>query len=93
MEVFHFLRSLLWKRVSRWGLTICLKNEEKRERKHEYKSAKANSFLIVTEGERTEPLYFEGIQKKIKEKVGGIIDVIELPVIDIWGGLWYWKID
>jgi len=38
----------------------------------------------VTEGERTEPLYFKGMQKLIKEKVGGIIDIKEL-VIDIHG--------
>lgn len=41
--------------------------------------------MIVTEGERTEPLYFKEIQKKIKEKLDGRIDVIENPVIDIYG--------
>lgn len=55
------------------------------QRKHEYKSPKANSFLIITEGERTEPLYFKGLQRLIKEKIGGRIDVVELPVIDIYG--------
>ena len=43
------------------------RREERKQRKHEYKTPKANSFLIVTEGERTEPLYFRGIQKLIKE--------------------------
>lgn len=43
----------------------------RKQRKHEYKIPKANSFLIVTEGERTEPLYFEGIKKLISEKIGG----------------------
>ena len=46
---------------------------------------KANSFLIVTEGERTEPLYFRGIEREIKEKIGGMINVVEIPMIDIHG--------
>lgn len=55
------------------------------KRKHDYKSPKANSYLIATEGERTEPLYFKGIQKRIKQKIGGSMDVAEVPVIDIHG--------
>lgn len=39
----------------------------RKQRKHEYKIPKANSFLIVTEGERTEPLYFEGIKKDFRK--------------------------
>lgn len=46
------------------------RREARKQRRHEYKTPKANSFLIVTEGKRTEPLYFKGIQKLIKEKVG-----------------------
>jgi hypothetical protein len=61
------------------------RREERKRRKYEYKPINTNSFLIVTEGERTEPLYFKGIQKKIKEKMDGRIDVIEIPVIDIYG--------
>lgn len=61
------------------------RREERKRRKHEYRPINTNSFLIVTEGERTEPLYLKGIQKKIKEKMDGRIDVIELPVIDIHG--------
>lgn len=61
------------------------RREARKQRQHEYKTPKANSFLIVTEGERTEPLYFKGIQKLIKEKVGGMVDVIEVPLIDIHG--------
>lgn len=57
----------------------------RKQRKHEYKIPKANSFLIVTEGERTEPLYFEGIKKLISEKIGGMVDVVEIPFIDIQG--------
>lgn len=61
------------------------RREARKQRQHEYKTPKANSFLIVTEGERTEPLYFKGIQKLIKEKIGGMIEVVEAPVIDIHG--------
>lgn len=61
------------------------RREARKQRKYEYKSPKANSFLIVTEGERTEPLYFRGMQRLIKEKVGGMVDVIEVPFIDIHG--------
>lgn len=61
------------------------RRELRKQRKHEYKNPKANSFLIVTEGERTEPLYFKGIQKKIEQKIGGRIDIVENPVIDIYG--------
>lgn len=58
---------------------------ERKKRRHEFKSPKANSFLIVTEGERTEPYYFKGIQRQIKEKIGGRVDVIEIPLIEIYG--------
>lgn len=58
---------------------------DRKRRKHEFKTPRANSYLIVTEGERTEPLYFKGIQKLIKEKIGGEVDVVEIPTIDIYG--------
>lgn len=58
---------------------------DRKQRRYEYRNSGANSFLIVTEGKRTEPLYFRGIQKQIKEKIGGVVDVKEAPVIDIHG--------
>lgn len=61
------------------------RREERKQRQYEYKTPKANSFLIVTEGERTESLYFKGIKKLIQEKVGGMVDVFEAPMIDIYG--------
>lgn len=64
------------------------RREERKERKHDFKQSKANSFLIVTEGERTEPLYLKGLQKKIIEKIGGAIEVIDtsmFPTIDVFG--------
>ena len=54
------------------------RREARTQRKHEYKTTKANSYLIVTEGERTEPLYYKGMQKLIQEKVGGVVDIIVL---------------
>lgn len=61
------------------------RREARKQRRYEYKTPRANSFLIVTEGERTEPLYFKGMQKLIQEKIGGIVDVIEQPLVDIHG--------
>ena len=54
------------------------RREARTQRKHEHKTTKANSYLIVTEGERTEPLYYKGMQKLIQEKVGGVVDIIVL---------------
>ncbi len=39
----------------------------------------------MTEGERTEPLYFKGIVNLIEEKIGGNVNVYEMPKIDING--------
>lgn len=58
---------------------------DRKQRRREYKTPRANSFLIVTEGKRTEPLYFKGLQKLIEEKTGGRIDVVEVPIIDVSG--------
>lgn len=44
------------------------RREERKRRKYEFRNPRANSFLIVTEGERTEPLYFAGMKKKSKRK-------------------------
>lgn len=61
------------------------RREERKKRRYEYKSPKANSYLIVTEGKCTEPFYFKGMQRQICEKIGGMVDVVEIPVIDIFG--------
>ena len=61
------------------------RRQDRKQRNFEYKEPRANSFLIVTEGECTGPLYFQGMKRLIKEKMGGIIDVIDIPVIDICG--------
>ena len=57
----------------------------RKKRKHEYREPKANSYLIVTEGKKTEPLYFKGIQRQIEKTVGGRIDIVEAPIINIYG--------
>lgn len=61
------------------------RREARKQRQHEIKTPKANSYLIVTEGERTEPYYFDGLKKLIVEKVGGTVNVAELPFINIQG--------
>lgn len=65
---------------------IFKKRRKAREpRKHDFKIPQTNSFLIVTEGERTEPNYFAGIQRLIGENVGGVVDIVKKPKIDIFG--------
>ena len=44
------------------------KHAELEERKKERLTPKPNSFLIVSEGEKTEPLYFEGLANYINDK-------------------------
>ena len=61
------------------------RRREREQRRHEYKTPRANSYLIVTEGERTEPFYFKGLEKQIEDKIGGRIDVVSAPVIEIRG--------
>jgi len=61
------------------------KRKTRKVRKQGNRRPRANSFLIVTEGEKTEPLYFKGLQKLIEEKIGGNIDVYEAPTIEIEG--------
>ena len=61
------------------------RREARKKRQYEMKTPKANSYLIVTEGKRTEPLYFRGLQKVITEKIGGAVSVVECPTIDIHG--------
>ena len=58
---------------------------ERKKRKFGYKRPRANSYLIVTEGKRTEPLYFNGMKKLIQARIGGTVDIVELPVIHIQG--------
>ena len=60
------------------------KHAKLQERKKELRTPKPNSFLIVSEGKKTEPLYFDGLAKYINNKYGKSIDV-EKPVITTQG--------
>ena len=53
-------------------------------RKIELKTPTPNSFLIVSEGAKTEPYYFDGLANYINNKFGNSIDV-EKPIIDTCG--------
>ena len=64
---------------------IFKKRKERRKRSKEFLEPKINSFLIVTEGKCTEPNYFRGIQELIKNKIGGTIDIVEAPELNIQG--------
>lgn len=61
------------------------RREARKQRRYETKTPKANSYLIVTEGKCTEPYYFRGLKKLISEKIGGTVNVVEIPSIDIYG--------
>ncbi len=61
------------------------KKAARQPRQHEVRKPMANSYLIVTEGEKTEPFYFEGLVKDIKRAVGGNMEVVQAPLIDIEG--------
>lgn len=61
------------------------RREERKRRKREFRQPQAKSYLIVTEGEKTEPLYFQGLADYIKDKIGGNIKVCEVPIIHING--------
>jgi len=54
------------------------------ERKRELRTPKPNSFLIVSEGAKTEPLYFDGLAKHIEEIFGSGVDV-KKPIIETCG--------
>ena len=58
---------------------------QRKKRRHEYKKPRANSYLIVTEGTKTEPNYFKGIKAIIEENLGGNVDIYESPTIEIQG--------
>ena len=57
----------------------------RRQRKHETRKPRANSYLIVTEGTKTEPNYFNGLKEMIEKRVGGNVNVVSVPQIDVEG--------
>lgn len=62
------------------------KRRENREKRDSgFRQPRANSFLIVTEGEESEPLYLQGIVKQIKNSIGGNVKLVEVPIFEIRG--------
>lgn len=58
-------------------------NISRKDRLKSKRQAPAN-YLIVCEGNKTEPNYFNGLRKKINEKYGNKVDVL-IPNIDVKG--------
>lgn len=58
---------------------------QNQKRKKEFKDPLPNSFLIVSEGTKTEPLYFTGLAKYISEKYGHNSIEVKEPTIAIHG--------
>lgn len=58
-------------------------NISRKDRLKSRRQAPAN-YLIVCEGKKTEPNYFNGLKRKINEKYGSKVDVL-IPNIDVKG--------
>jgi hypothetical protein len=58
-------------------------NVSRKDRLKSKRQAPAN-YLIVCEGKKTEPNYFNGLKKKINEKYGNKVDVL-IPNIEVKG--------
>lgn len=56
------------------------KKQPRQPRKHDFRNPKVDSYLIVTEGERTEPFYFDGLKKRIEAKNRGNLHVVRIDV-------------
>ncbi len=61
------------------------RREKLKKREIESKIPKPNSFLIVTEGTKTEPFYFDGLAKYINELYGSSSIQTEKPIIKTLG--------
>lgn len=61
------------------------RKEYGKKRNIDIRKPNISAHLIITEGKATEPLYFEGLKRKILAQVGGIIDIKSVPQIDIAG--------
>lgn len=62
------------------------KQREKRmARKSKIRTPQPDSFLIITEGEKTEPYYLNGLVQLIKTKHGGNLNVERVPRVDVHG--------
>lgn len=61
------------------------RRKERASRRYGFKEPKANSFLIVSEGEETEPIYFNSFGRLIKDTVGGNIETVKIPYLTVEG--------
>ena len=61
------------------------KRAERKKRKYDIKQTRSDSYLIVTEGTKTEPFYFQAMKRKIEQSCGGYIQVKTIPQITIHG--------
>jgi hypothetical protein len=59
------------------------RREVRKKRDSGFRQPRANSFLIVTEGEKSAPLYLQGIVKQIKKSIGGNVKLMEVPTFEI----------
>jgi hypothetical protein len=86
MEESPFLRiSILEERRMGSDDFFKRKRERNEERKADRKRCKPNSFIIISEGAKTEPYYFDGLAQYIKEKNNGSTIGVENPIIDTHG--------
>ncbi len=61
------------------------RRKDREKRKKGVERPNPNSYLIVTEGEKTEKLYIKGLTTLIEEKYGGRLDVVDVPQFEISG--------
>lgn len=83
---FLILKSLVVGRIPMGTDDLFKKKRAKlQERKAESKTPKPNSFLIVTEGTKTEPFYFNGLANYINELYQSSSIQLEQPTIETYG--------
>lgn len=54
------------------------RREARKKRNREFRNTNTDSYLIITEGTKTEPFYLNGLKRQILQKVGGAISVVNL---------------
>lgn len=61
------------------------RRQDRQTRKYGFKTPRADSFLIISEGKETEPLYFNKFGEIIENTIGGEIDSVNIPYVDAQG--------
>lgn len=62
--------------------------KRRKERKAGNRKPKADSVLIITEGKRTEPLYFKGLKQKIEQSITN--QTFYYPTLIRWKKVFVW---